>query len=139
MNVLLISMPDCVPFFDVKTMKMSSLAMTSIAGNIDTHHNVHIADLILKRDNIKDIVSELIHTYNPDVVGLSAMSFQFETAKKIAALIKTINNHVKTILGGYHATVMYQELSVGSDSEPFDFLLRGEGDIGFNDFLSALE
>jgi radical SAM superfamily enzyme YgiQ (UPF0313 family) len=67
------------------------------------------------------------------------MSFQFETAKQIAALIKTINNHVKIILGGYHATVTYQELSASSDSEHFDFLLRGEGDIGFNDFLSALE
>ena len=120
-------------------MKTPSLAMTSIAGNIDTHHNVHIADLILKRKNIKDIVSELIHTQNPDVVGLSAMSFQFETAKKIAALIKTINNHVKIILGGYHTTVTYQELSASSDSEPFDFFLRGEGDIGFNDLLSALE
>lgn len=139
MNILLIAMPDCVPYFEAKWTKTPSLAMTSIAGNIDTHHNVHIADLILKRDNIKDIVPELIHTYNPDVVGLSAMSFQFETAKQIAALIKTINNHVKTILGGYHATVTYQELSASSDSEPFDFLFRGEGDIGFNEFLSALE
>jgi radical SAM superfamily enzyme YgiQ (UPF0313 family) len=139
MNVLLIAMPDCTPYFEVKWMKTPSLAMTSIAGNIDTHHNVHIADLILKRDNIKGIVPELIHTHNPDVVGLSAMSFQFETAKQIAALIKTINNHVKIILGGYHATVTYQELSASSDSEHFDFLLRGEGDIGFNDFLSALE
>ena len=139
MNILLIAMPDCAPYFEAKWMKTPSLALTSIAGNIDTHHNVHIADLILKRDNIKDIVPELIHTHNPDIVGLSAMSFQFETAKRIAALIKTINNHVKTILGGYHATVTYQELSAGSDSEPFDFLFRGEGDIGFNEFLSALE
>jgi radical SAM superfamily enzyme YgiQ (UPF0313 family) len=139
MNVLLLSMPDCAPYFDAKWMKTPSLAMGSIAGNIDAHHNVYIADLILKRDNIKGIVPELIRTYNPDVVGLSAMSFQFRTAKQIAVLIKTTNNHVKTILGGYHATLMYQELSVDSDSEPFDFILRGEGDIGFNDFLSALE
>ncbi|MFQ5714413.1 MAG: B12-binding domain-containing radical SAM protein [Candidatus Scalinduaceae bacterium] len=139
MNVLLVFMPDRTPFFDVKWAKIPGLAMESIAGNIDAHHNVYIADLIHKRDNIKDIVPELIHTYNPDVVGLSAMSFQFETAKRIAALIKTTNKHVKTILGGYHATVMYQELSAGSDSGPFDFIFRGEGDIGFNEFLSALE
>ena len=139
MNVLLIAMPDCAPYFDAKWMKTPSHTMASIAGNIDTHHNVYIADLILKRDKIKDVVPELINTYNPDVVGLSAMSFQFETAKQVAALIKTINNHVKTILGGYHATVTYQELSAGSDSEPFDFLFRGEGDIGFNEFLNALE
>lgn len=139
MNILLLSMPDCAPYFDVKWYRTPSLAMASLAGNIDTHHNVYIADLILKRDNIKDIVPELIHTYKPDVIGLSAMSFQFETAKQIAALIKTTNNHVKTILGGYHATLMYQELSEHSDSESFDFIFRGEAEIGFNEFLSAME
>lgn len=139
MNVLLISMPDCVPYFDPKWTKSPSLAMASIAGNIDTHHNIYIADLVLKRNIVKDIVPELIHKYNPEVVGLSAMSFQFETAKKIATLIKAVNNHVITILGGYHVTVMYKEISEGSDSEPFDFLYRGEGDIGFNEFMRTLE
>ncbi len=139
MNVLLVSMPDCVPYFDAKWTKAPSLAMTSIAGNIDAHHNVYIADLILKRNSIKDIIPKLIHTYNPDVVGLSAMSFQLETVKKIAALIKATNNNVKTILGGYHPTVMYKELSEGPDSEPFDFFFRGEGEIGFNEFLRTLE
>ncbi len=140
MNVLLLSMPDCAPYFNAKRWKPPSLAMASIAGNIAPHHNVYIADLILKRDKIKDVVPELIHTYNPDVVGLGAMSFQFETAKRIASLIKTANKRVKTILGGYHATLMYQELSNDSNSEPpFDFFFRGEGDIGFNEFLEALE
>lgn len=139
MNVLLLSMPDCAPYFNAKRWKPPSLAMASIAGNIDAHHNVYIADLILKRDNIKDNVPELIHTYNPDVVGLGAMSFQFDTARRIAALIKTTNKRVKTILGGYHATLLYQELSNDSCTEPFDFLFRGEGDIGFNEFLGALE
>ncbi|MCP5006369.1 MAG: B12-binding domain-containing radical SAM protein [Planctomycetes bacterium] len=139
MNVLLISMPDCAPFFDAKWIKPPNLAMASIAGNIDAHHNVYIADLVLKRGNIKDIIPKLIHTYNPDVVGMGAMSFQFETAKRIATLIKTTNKHVKIILGGYHATLMYQKLSSDSDSGPFDFFFRGEGDIGFNEFLSAIE
>ncbi|HHT9124871.1 MAG TPA: B12-binding domain-containing radical SAM protein [Candidatus Brocadiia bacterium] len=142
MNILLLSMPDCAPYFNAKRWKPPSLAMASIAGNIDAHHKVHIADLILKRDKIKDIVPELIHTYNPDVVGLGAMSFQFETAKRIATLIKATNKHIKTILGGYHATLMYQELSnnsVSSASGGFDFFFRGEGDIGFNEFLEAVE
>lgn len=139
MNVLLLSMPDCAPYFNAKRWKPPSLAMASIAGNIEAHHNVHIADLILKRDKVKDAIPELIRTYNPDVVGLGAMSFQFETAKWIATLIKTTNKHVKIILGGYHATLMYQELSNDSSSEPFDFFFRGEGDVGFNEFLEALE
>src|SRR3990172_5442143 len=142
MNILLFSMPDCAPYFNAKRWKPPSLAMASIAGNIDAHHNVYIADLILKRDKIQDIVPELIHTYNPDVAGLGAMSFQFETAKRIATLIKATNKRIKTILGGYHATLMYQELSnssVSSASGGFDFFFRGEGDIGFNEFLEAVE
>ncbi len=139
MNILLISMPDCVPYYDPQWTKQPSLAMASIAGNIDAHHNVYIADLVLKREKVKDIIPELIHTYKPDVVGMGAMTFQFETAKNIAALIKTTNKHVKTILGGYHATVMYQELSASSDAEPFDFFCRGEGEIIFNEFLTELE
>ncbi|MCP5006414.1 MAG: B12-binding domain-containing radical SAM protein, partial [Planctomycetes bacterium] len=139
MNILLISMPDCVPYYDPQWTKQPSLAMASIAGNIDAHHNVYIADLVLKREQVKDIIPELIHTYKPDVVGMGAMTFQYETAKKIAKLIKTTNKHVKTILGGYHATVMYEELTTSSDSEPFDFFCRGEGEIIFSEFLEALE
>ena len=138
MNVLLLSMPDTAPHFSGKRWKAPNLAISSIAGNIKDH-NVFIADLVLRRENIKGAVIELLKKYKPSIAGLSAMSFQFDTSRKIAELIKKENQETKIALGGYHATLMYDEISNSSYSELFDFLVRGEGDLSFNELLEACE
>lgn len=138
MKILLCSMPDTVPQFTSKTWRAPNLAISSIAGNIEGH-DVSLADLVLKRDTLKDAILNLLKTHKPDVFGLSAMSFQFATAKKIAGLIKSVNKNIKTVLGGYHATLMYEELSQSDDGEPFDYIIRGEGDLCFGEMLDAIE
>lgn len=137
MNILLMSMPDCAPHFNARRWKSPNLAISSIAGNIEGH-NVFLADLILRRDRIPETVRELMVKYRPDVVGLTAMSFQFATARRIASLIKSLNKDIKTVLGGYHATLMYNEICTSDESAPFDFLIRGEGDLCFNELLEAI-
>ncbi|MBW7899600.1 Ribosomal protein S12 methylthiotransferase RimO [Candidatus Brocadiaceae bacterium B188] len=137
MNILLMSMPDCAPHFNAKRWKSPNLAISSIAGNIEGH-NVFIADLILRREHITETVKDLIAKYRPDVVGLTAMSFQFSTARRIASLIKNLNKDIKIILGGYHVTLMYDEISKSDESAPFDFLVRGEGDLCFDELLKAI-
>ncbi|MFN3533296.1 MAG: B12-binding domain-containing radical SAM protein [Candidatus Brocadia sp.] len=137
MNVLLMSMPDCAPHFNAKRWRPPNLAISSIAGNIEGH-NVYIADLILRRERVVDTVKELIATYRPDVVGLTAMSFQFATARRIASLIKSLNKDIRIVLGGYHATLMYDEICKSEESDPFDFLIRGEGDLCFHELLEAI-
>lgn len=137
MNILLMSMPDCAPHFNAKRWKSPNLAISSIAANIEGH-NVFIADLILRRDRVAETVKELVATYRPDVVGLTAMSFQFATARRIASLIKSLNKDIRTVLGGYHATLMYDEICKSEESEPLDFLVRGEGDLCFNELLEAI-
>ncbi len=117
MNILLMSMPDCAPHFNARRWKPPNLAISSIAGNIEGH-NVYIADLILRRDQVAETVKELISKHQPDVVGLTAMSFQFATTQKIATLIKGINKNIKIVLGGYHATLMYDELCKSDESDP---------------------
>lgn len=137
MNILLMSMPDCAPHFNAKRWKPPNLAISSIAGNIEGH-NVFVADLILRRERVSETVKELMAQYRPDVVGLTAMSFQFATARKIAGLIKGMNKDIQIILGGYHATLMYDEIGKSAESDPFDFLVRGEGDLCFNELLQAV-
>lgn len=150
MNVLLLSMPDCAPHFSARRWKPPNLALSSIAGNIKDHE-VYVADLILRRENIKEAVASLLKQYKPSVVGLSSMSFQFATAEKIAELIKSENPDILTVSGGYHATVMYDEIGREDGNStpfgngqaiintPFDFLIRGEGDLSFNELLEAIE
>lgn len=131
------SMPDCAPHFNAKRWKPPNLAISSIAGNIEGH-NVYIADLILRRDRVAETVKELIAKYRPDIVGLTAMSFQFATARRIASLIKGLNKNIKIVLGGYHATLMYDEICKSEESGPFDFLIRGEGDLCFHELAEAI-
>ena len=131
-------MPDCTPFFNLKRWRPPNLAMTSLAGNIEGHE-VRIGDFMVNRDSIKQTVTELINDYKPDVVGTSAMSFQFATANRIATLVKSIRKETITVLGGYHATLLYDEICTTDDTKPFDYVLRGEGESSFAELLDAIE
>ncbi|MGQ3685177.1 MAG: B12-binding domain-containing radical SAM protein [Candidatus Loosdrechtia sp.] len=137
MNVLLMSMPDCAPHFNARRWKPPNLAISSIAGNIEGH-TVFVADLILRRDKIVETTKKLVRRYRPDIVGLSAMSFQFATARNIASLIKSLNKDIAIVLGGYHATLMYDEICKNEETDSFDFIIRGEGDLCFNELLEAI-
>jgi radical SAM superfamily enzyme YgiQ (UPF0313 family) len=131
-------MPDCTPLFNLKRWKPPNLAIASLAGNIEGHE-IRIGDLLLNRDNIKQTMTELIHEYTPDLVGLGAMSFQFATANRIATLIKNVRKETTTVLGGYHPTLLYDEICVSDNGKPFDYIIRGEGESTFSELLDAME
>ena len=46
-------------------------ALASLAGNVDRHHRVSIADLILVQGQVGQTVARLMAELRPDVVGLS--------------------------------------------------------------------
>ena len=55
MNVLLLSMPDSFEHMATVTIRMPNGALTSLAGNVDPHHRVAVADLILaQKDGARD-------------------------------------------------------------------------------------
>lgn len=132
-------MPDIVPQFSVNNWRVPNLGIASIAGNIQPHHEVVIADLVLKRNTLKSSIKTIIEDYQPDVVGLSAMTFQFDTAQKIAAFIKSLHGGVKIAVGGYHATLMYEEFASSNEAGHFDYIIRGEGETTFREMLDAIE
>ena len=47
MNVLLFSMPDSFEHTPPVAMRMPNGALASLAGNVDPHHQVAVADLVL--------------------------------------------------------------------------------------------
>ena len=47
MQVLLLSMPDSFEHMAPVAVRMPNGALTSLAGNVDPHHSVAVADLIL--------------------------------------------------------------------------------------------
>lgn len=129
-------MPDMVPAF--KGWRPPNLAISSIAGNL-MDHDVYLADLILVRQKLIPVIKNILHTYRPELVGISAMSFQFHTARRIASFIKKLDSNIKIVLGGYHATLMYNEIGEEEASGPFDFILRGESDLSFGELVNAFE
>jgi radical SAM superfamily enzyme YgiQ (UPF0313 family) len=137
MNVLLLSMPDSFEHTAPVTMRMPNGALGSLAGNVDPHHRVAIADLILVQRRVRETVERLMREIEPDVVGLSIMTFQRRTAEKVIQLVRRLKPGVTIVVGGY-------DPSLASDvyEDPVwkvDVIVRGEGDITFRELLRALE
>src|SRR5437016_8291613 len=101
MNVLLLSMPDSFEHMPPMAIRMPNGALASLAGNIDPHHQVAIADLVLAQSDVTRTIGRLMRELQPDVVGLSIMTFQRVTAFKIAQLLRTLRPGIRIVVGGY--------------------------------------
>src|SRR5579862_6563317 len=101
MKVLLLSMPDSFEHMPTVAIRMPNGALTSLAGNVDPHHQVAVADLILVQDRVRETVTELMRSHDPDVLGLSVMTFQRRTAGRIIELARSLKPGLKVAVGGY--------------------------------------
>src|SRR5512143_1632387 len=99
MQVLLLSMPDSFEHMPSVAIRMPNGALASLAGNVDAHHKVAIADLILVQDRVRETIERLVRERQPDVVGLSIMTFQRKTAKKVIDLIRELKPDVRVAVG----------------------------------------
>jgi radical SAM superfamily enzyme YgiQ (UPF0313 family) len=137
MNILLLSMPDSFEHTATVAMRMPNGALVSLAGNVDPHHRIAIADLILVQRRVRETVERLVRELEPDVVGLSVMTFQRRTAHKVVKLIRALRPQTRIVVGGYDpslATDVYEDPSWGIDA-----IVRGEGDITFRELLRRFE
>jgi len=135
MKILLFSMPDSFEHIPTLAVRMPNGGLSSIAGNVDPHHQVAIADLVLVQKKVREVLTRLIREFDPDLVGLSVMTFQRRTAGRIIDLLRAWKPDLPIVAGGYDpslATDAYQEM-------PLDFIVRGEGDLTFRELLRALE
>ncbi|MEN3339009.1 MAG: anaerobic magnesium-protoporphyrin monomethyl ester cyclase [Acidobacteriota bacterium] len=137
MRVLLLSMPDSFEHTPALTMRMPNGALASIAGNVDRHHKVAVADLVLVQQQVRTVVERLMREHDPDVVGLSIMTFQRKTALALVRLIRAIKPGVTVVAGGYDPSLAPEAYEAPGTG--VDFLVRGEGDLTFRDLLRALE
>jgi radical SAM superfamily enzyme YgiQ (UPF0313 family) len=130
-------MPDSFEHTATVTMRMPNGALGSLAGNVDPHHRVAIADLILVQSRVRGTVERLLREIEPDVVGLSIMTFQRRTAKKLIGLVRALRPGATIVVGGYDPSLASH---VYEDPDwSVDVIVRGEGDLTFRDLLRALE
>jgi radical SAM superfamily enzyme YgiQ (UPF0313 family) len=139
MKVVLISMPDVVSLLIHDTaVHLPNHGIACVGGNIDDAHEVYLIDLVRKRRNIRSYLTKQLTRIRPDLVGLSAMTWQFDTCLRLIRLIKSLLPEVRIAVGGYHATLMSEETAPSPDAQAIDFMVRGEGEETFRRLVNAL-
>ena len=140
MKIILMSMPDVAPLIIHETaIHMPSHGIACVGGNIDAQHDVYIVDLIRKRRRLEKYITKILLKIRPDLVGLSAMAWQYDTCIKLINLIKSVLPEVKIAIGGYHATLMSEEIAESPEARSIDFMIRGEGEEACRRLVNALE
>jgi radical SAM superfamily enzyme YgiQ (UPF0313 family) len=134
MNVLLLSMPDSFEHMPALAIRMPNGALCSLAGNLDPGHHVAVADLVLVQDRVRATVERLLREEEPDLVGLSVMTFQRRTARKIIALVREIRPKARIVVGGYDPSLAPEAWTDGTA----DFVVRGEGEITMRELVRSL-
>jgi radical SAM superfamily enzyme YgiQ (UPF0313 family) len=136
MNILLCSMPDSFEHMAPVAVRIPNGALASLAGNVDRHHRVSIADLILAQGRVGPTVARLVHDLKPDLVGLSVMTFQRATAFKVAELVHRLRPGTRLVAGGYDPSLAPEAYE---PCAPIEFLVRGEGEFTFRELLRVIE
>lgn len=125
MKVVLID-PGKVSESWYQTRQCPNLGLAYIGANLKEHgHDVMILDMATYDISLNDLV-DIIHHFRPQVVGVSAVSFNILSAYDVFVAVKSISSNIFTVLGGPHgsalATVTLTECSY------IDAIVIGEGE-----------
>ncbi|HPS91823.1 MAG TPA: cobalamin-dependent protein, partial [Methanothrix sp.] len=131
MKVLLLSSPIVQLDFD-RIARVPNLGLVSLAAHVDDLCTVHVAD-IHGLKNHREYVSRIVNDY--DLVGLTAMSFQYQEALALAKIAK--DSGAETVFGGYHPTLAAEEIGSGQDASLIDYIVRGEGEATFRELVAS--
>jgi len=130
-------MPDSFEHMPTVAVRMPNGALTSLASNVDPHHKVAAADLILVQHSVRETLERLAAEIKPDVVGLSVMTFQRKTAMLIVELLRSLRPGVQVVVGGYDPSLAPEAYM--ADGNGIDYIVRGEGEITLRELLRAIE
>ena len=83
-------------------------------------------------DEIKDVLK----SYDPDWVGVTAVSPKISVIKKVAEYAKKSKDSIKVVVGGPHPTTNPESYL---ESDYIDFVVRGEGEYIFPKLIEAVE
>jgi len=93
---------------------------------------MHVADIHGLKDH-RQYVERLAPGY--DLVGLTAMSFQYQEALALARIAKEAG--AETVFGGYHPTLAAEEIGRSPEANLIDYIVRGEGESTFRELIEA--
>ena len=97
--------------------------------------NRYITRLQQDKDPVWDELGRVITEFQPDVIGISAMTTKVASAYKTADHVKKIAPSLPVVMGGAHPTARADEV-LGHGS--IDYVIRDEGERSFNELLRLL-
>ncbi len=105
----------------------------------NSQHQVLALDAQVENLDYDDNFKQKIREVNPDVVGITALTFTLidvvKTAKLIKEVAKELNKKIFIVLGGPHPTIYPQETAGLTD---VDYAIVGEGEEPFLQLVEAL-
>jgi anaerobic magnesium-protoporphyrin IX monomethyl ester cyclase len=115
---------------------ITNLGLAYLMTVTQSRHKVSLIDLAFHRDNWKNYIKWKIKKNRPDVIAVSCLTFNFNTALKIVSFIKEMDPSIPTIFGGIHPTLLPEEVL---SHHLVDTICIGEGEETFPDYLEHLE
>ncbi len=85
----------------------------------------------------EDAIRKMIAEEQPDIVGCTAITPSIYKAERILQMAKEIHPAAVTVLGGIHATFMYQQ--VLTEAPWIDAIVRGEGEEIFQQVVKTVD
>lgn len=98
------------------------------------HDEVKIIDTRLYKEHLNEVYTAILD-FQPDIVGIGALTFEAPAMYHIAHLVKQLTD-MPVVVGGPHPTSMPREVMNNRD---IDIAVIGEGEVTFKDLLDALE
>ena len=96
-------------------------------------YDVEAFDLI---DTSFEDAEKILKKANPQIVGISCNLTDYRWGSfRIAQIAKRVNPNTIVVMGGSHATHLYQQILVNF---PVDFIVRFEGELTFLELVKAL-
>ncbi len=91
----------------------------------------------MTNDISEDALREILLKEKPDIIGATAITPSIYKAERALQIAKEIHPDAVTIIGGVHATFMYQQ--VLTEAPWIDVVVRGEGEEVLVDLVRAID
>jgi anaerobic magnesium-protoporphyrin IX monomethyl ester cyclase len=120
MNLLLVN-----PYYNGRS-EIPPLGLECLAAPLlEAGHDVAILDLDCcpEREG-EQAFTAMIQNLRPQIVGVTAMSHSFPSARRVCAAAKGLDQGIMTVMGGIHATVRSEAILDGHPA--VDVCVRGE-------------
>ncbi|MEM1411893.1 MAG: cobalamin-dependent protein, partial [Pseudomonadota bacterium] len=98
--------------------------------------DIHFIDA-MTNDLDNEELARRFEALKPDIVGTTAITPSIYKAEEITAIAKQVNPDIVTVLGGIHATFMYQQ--VLAEAPDVDVIVRGEGEEIMVELVRAID